>query len=129
MLRYYVLPQVWNYPEHMIFEQYGALLYCVVAVQQYVQQKIWHRRIEREDPILCPPSLLHLTPFDYFLWKYLKAFLFREPATTIEEHKSKIRPVIQTIYGNNLRNVFENMENRLGFVWREGRGHHEYLLH
>lgn len=128
MLRYYVFPRLRNYPEDMIFQQDGAPPHYAVIVRQYLDQKLPNRWIGRAGPIPWPPRSPDLTPCDYFLWGYLKDFVYRELPTSIEELKNKIRQAIQTIDEDTLKKVYKNMENRLCFVLREGGGHFEHLL-
>lgn len=126
--QYCVFPQPRNYAEDIIFYQIGAPLDYVVAVWQYLDQNLPDGWIAKGRLIPWTPRSLYLISCDYFLSKFLKYFVFREPATTVEELKTKFGKGIQNIHENTLSDIYENMENCLCFLLREGCFYFEHLL-
>jgi hypothetical protein len=128
MLRYYFFPKLRDYSSDVIFQQDGAAPHFAVIVRQYLNYKLPGRWMGRGGPISWPARSPDLTPCDFFLWGYIKDYVFSELPTSIVELKTKIRAAISSIDENTLEKVFKNFKFRLDFLLRQNGGHFENLL-
>ena len=90
--------------------------------------KLQTRWIGRAGPTAWPPRSPDLTPCGFFLWGYVKVYVFREFPTTITELKAKIRDAISSISEDTLKNVVKNTEFRIRYLIRQNGAHFENLL-
>ncbi|GFT63457.1 uncharacterized protein TNCV_1835561 [Trichonephila clavipes] len=58
--------------------------------------------ISRFGPVNCPPSSCDLTPLDYFLWGYVKSFVYADKPQTLDHLEDNIRRVIADIRPANV---------------------------
>lgn len=128
MLRYFFFPKLRDYPADYIFQQDGAPPHFALPVRQYLDRKVPNRWIGRAGPVSWPARSPDLTPCDFFLWGYIKDYVFSELPNTIPELKTKIRAAISTITEDTLTKVVKNTEFRLRFLLRQNGGHFEHLL-
>jgi len=128
MLRYFFFPKMRNYGDDYIFQQDGAPPHFALRVRRYLDQKLQTRWIGRAGPTAWPPRSPDLTPCDFFLWGYVKDYVFRELPTTITELKAKIRDAISSISEDTLKNVVKNTEFRIRYLIRQNGAHFENLL-
>ena len=128
MLRYFFFPKMRNYGDDYIFQQDGAPPHFALRVRRYLDQKLQTRWIGRAGPTAWPPRSPDLTPCDFFLWGYVKDYVFRELPTTITELKANIRDAISSISEDTLKNVVKNTEFRIRYLIRQNGAHFENLL-
>ncbi|GFX02667.1 hypothetical protein TNCV_2011111 [Trichonephila clavipes] len=62
-----------------------------------------------------------LTPLDYFLWGYVKSFVYADKPQTLDHLEDNIRRVIADIRPQMLEKVIENWTSRLDNI-RASRG-------
>lgn len=72
ILHYYVLPKLQQYPNGLIFLQDRAPLHFSVSVIKYLSDNLPHAWISRGRPIPWPAKFPDITPYDSFLWGYIK---------------------------------------------------------
>lgn len=125
MLRYYAMPQVMNLPDSPIFQQDGAPPHWSRLVRSYLDEKLPHRWIGRGGPIPWPPRSPDLTPLDFFLWGYVKDFVFSEEITSLSHMKERINQAIEGISTETLEKVWKNMNSRINHLVRVNGGHIE----
>lgn len=125
MLRYYAMPKVMDLPASPIFQQDGAPPHWSLAVRSYLDTKLPQRWIGRGGPIAWPPRSPDLTPLDFFLWGYVKDFVFSEEITSLSHMKERINQAIAGISTETLEKVWKNMNSRINHVVRVNGGHIE----
>ncbi|GFV94818.1 transposable element Tc3 transposase [Trichonephila clavipes] len=79
------------------------------------------RLISRFGPVNWPPRSCDLTPLDYFLWGYVKSFVYADKPQTLDHLEDNIRRVIADIRPQMLEKVIENWTSRLDYI-RASRG-------
>ncbi|GFX93645.1 putative LOC100569746 [Trichonephila clavipes] len=79
------------------------------------------RLISRFGPVNWPPRSWDLTPLDYFLWGYVKSFVYADKRQTLDHLEDNIRRVIVDIRPQMLEKVIENWTSRLDCI-RASRG-------
>ena len=83
MLENYVWPKVavWENIDDLVFVQDGVPPYFAPTLRARLDQHFPGRRLGRRGPHEWPPRSPYLTPFDFYLWGYIKE----------EVHKTKPR--------------------------------------
>jgi len=61
---------------HMYFQHDGAPPHCTRHVRDYLNEFFPNRWLGRGGPVAWPPRSPDLTPFDYFLWGDMMAFVY-----------------------------------------------------
>ncbi|GFT95709.1 transposable element Tc3 transposase [Trichonephila clavipes] len=79
--------------------------------------------ISRFGPVNWPPRSCDLTPLDYFLWGYVKLFVYVDKLQTLYHLEDNIRRVIADIRPQMLEKVIENWTSRLDYI-QASRGSH-----
>ncbi|GFU82881.1 transposable element Tc3 transposase [Trichonephila clavipes] len=74
------------------------------------------RLISRFGPVSWPPRSCDLTPLDYFLWGYVKSFVYADKPQTLDHLEDNIRRVIADIRPQMLEKVIENWTSRLDYI-------------
>ncbi|KOC63955.1 hypothetical protein WH47_01270, partial [Habropoda laboriosa] len=64
-----------------------------------------------------------LTPLDYFLWSTLKDMVYREPPTTPENMKERIREACSMLATETIQSAVSSLINRL-HQYINVNGHH-----
>jgi hypothetical protein len=78
-------------------------------VRQILDRRILNSWIGRGGPINWPATSPDLTPLDYFLWRYLKNYIYHEPVNNLEELNDRIYEALATVIPNMLRLARENL--------------------
>ncbi|GFU67020.1 transposable element Tc3 transposase [Trichonephila clavipes] len=81
------------------------------------------RLISRFGPVNWPPRSCDLTPLDYFLWGYVKSWVYADKPQTLDHLEDNIRRVIADVRLQMLEKVIENWTSRLDYI-RASRGSH-----
>ncbi|GFT32251.1 uncharacterized protein TNCV_1035141 [Trichonephila clavipes] len=74
------------------------------------------RLISRFGPVNWPPRSCDLTPFDYFLWGYVKSLVYADKPQTFDHLEDNILRVIADIRPQMLEIVIENWTSRLDYI-------------
>jgi hypothetical protein len=86
----------------------------------------WIRRAGGEGNCLakCPPMSPDMTPWDFFLWGYLKDRVYVPPLPqNLEERKRRIREATTTVTEGMLQRVWQEFDYRVD-ICRVTRGSH-----
>jgi hypothetical protein len=65
---------------------------------------------------------------DYFLWRYLKNYIYHEPVNNLEELNDRIYEALATVIPNMLRLARENLIKRARLCLHMEGGYLEHLL-
>lgn len=98
------------------------------GVRQFLNNNFHNRWIGRGSPIEWPPRSPDLTAPDYFLWGYVKDFVFKLPPTTPANMKEQIREAFQSITPQMLSKVAVNFEKRVRRCLELDGHHFEHIL-
>lgn len=69
--------------------------------------------ISLHEAVQWPPRSPDLSPCDFFLWGYLKAEVFKDHPTSLNQLKEAIQEEIEGISSDMLVRVMENFQERL----------------
>ena len=65
--------------------------------------------------VLWPPRSPDLTPCYFFLWGYVKDNAYKPPLPqNVRELQDRIRGAVQTVDGNMLKRVWQELDYRIG---------------
>ena len=74
------------------------------------------------------PRSPDLSPYDFFLWGYVKGLVFVPPLpANIEEMKQRITAALETVTKDMLQRVWHELEYRLDVCRVTGGAHIEHL--
>ncbi|KZC14905.1 hypothetical protein WN55_07874 [Dufourea novaeangliae] len=97
----------------MWYQHDGCPAHYAQQSRQVLRRLFPNRWIGREGEISWSARLPDLTPFDYFLWRYLKNKVYREPTTTPEDMRSWIIRAFNAITEEIFQRVSLALINRL----------------
>ncbi|GFX69407.1 putative DD41D transposase [Trichonephila clavipes] len=103
------------------FQQDGATCHTARATIDLLKDTSGDRLNSRFRPVNWPPRTCDLAPRDYFLWGYVKSFVFADKPQTLDHLEYNIRRVIADIRLQMLEKVIENWTSRLDYI-RASRG-------
>ena len=107
MLELYVVPQLEEFQPWIIFQQDGAPPHWGSQVRRFLDAAFPNRWIGRDGLTPWPPRSPDITPFDFFLWGYVKFKMFSTPVPDITDLKARLTDAFATI-----------TEDMLGNTWR-----------
>lgn len=125
MLRYFALPKVLDLPGSPIFQQDGAPPHYAIIVRRYLDTKLPQRWIGRGGPISWPARSPDLTPLDFFLWGYVKNYVFSVEIQSLSHMKERIKQAIEAVSTETLEKVWKNINSRINHIIRVEGGHIE----
>ncbi|GFW28875.1 putative LOC100569746 [Trichonephila clavipes] len=102
------------------FQQDGATCHTARATIDLLKDTLGDRLISRFGPVNWPPRSCELTSLDYFLWDYVKSWVYADKPQTLDHLEDNIRRVIADIRPQMLE-VIENWTSRLDYI-RASRG-------
>ena len=121
MLRNWLVPRLSD-SETAIFQQDGAPPHWSLNTRGFLNETFPNRWIGRaSDADNClmkwPPRSPDLTPLDFFLWGYVKDFVFTYPfPQTLEEMRNKIIQATRQISQELLEEVHSSLRRKLDLV-------------
>ncbi|GBM91971.1 hypothetical protein AVEN_160038-1 [Araneus ventricosus] len=77
------LANVPQFPEGVIFQQDGAPPHYGNIVGEFLDTTFPHRWICKGAVMAWPPRSPDITPFDIYLWGYVKQHVYRNVSTTL----------------------------------------------
>ncbi|GFU19589.1 uncharacterized protein TNCV_21621 [Trichonephila clavipes] len=86
------------------FQQDGATCHTARATIDLLKDTLGDRLISRFGPVNWPPRSCDLTPLDYFLWGYVKSWVYADKPQTLDHLKDNICRVIADIRPQMLEN-------------------------
>ncbi|GFT47394.1 DUF4817 domain-containing protein [Trichonephila clavipes] len=98
------------------FQQDGATCHTARATIDLLKDTFDDRLISRFGPVNWPPRSCDLTPLDYFLWDYVKSFVYADKPQTLDHLEGNIRRVIVDIRPQMLEKVIGNWTSRLDYI-------------
>ncbi|GFY10869.1 putative transposable element [Trichonephila clavipes] len=107
--------------QELWFQQDGATCHTARATIDLLKHTFGDRLISRFGPVNWPPRSTDLTPLDYFLWGFVKSFVYADKPQTLDHLQDNIRRVIADIRPQILEKVIENWTSRLDNI-RTSRG-------
>ena len=129
MLQQWVLPQLEADSADFILQLDGAPPHYHGSVRDHLNMALPQRWIGRasqgeQQLIHWPPRSPDLTPCDFFMWGFVKDYVYVPPLpTTLDELCARITAAIVDIDRDMLQKVWQEMEFRLD-VCRVTRGSH-----
>ncbi|GFY10867.1 putative DD41D transposase [Trichonephila clavipes] len=83
--------------QELWFQQDGATCHTARATIDLLKDTFGDRLISRFGPVNWPPRSCDLTPLDYFLWGFVKSFVYADKPQTLDHLQENIRRVIADI--------------------------------
>ncbi|GFU70542.1 uncharacterized protein TNCV_2511981 [Trichonephila clavipes] len=125
MITNFFIPELNNHAvQELRFQQDGATCHTAArATIDLLKDTLGDRLISRFGPVNWPPRSCDLTMLDYFLWGYVKTFIYADKPQTLDHLEDNIRRVIADIRPQMLEKVIENWTSRLDYI-RASRGSH-----
>ncbi|GFY16634.1 uncharacterized protein TNCV_2787601 [Trichonephila clavipes] len=124
MITNFFIPELNNHDvQELWFQQDGATCHTARATIDLLKDTFGDRLISRFGPVNWPTRSCDLTPLDYFLWGYVKSFVYADKPQTLDHLEDNIRRVIADIRPQMLEKVIENWMSRLDYI-RASRGSH-----
>ncbi|GFU47872.1 DUF4817 domain-containing protein [Trichonephila clavipes] len=124
MITNFFIPELNNHDvQELWFQQDGATCHTARATIDVLKDTFGHRLISCFGPVNWPPRSCDLTPLDYFLWGYVKSFVYADKPQTLDHLEDHIRRVIADIRPQMLEKVIENWTSRYDYI-RASRGSH-----
>jgi hypothetical protein len=133
MLMNWTTPQLHEDSHEFIFQQHSAPAHFHLDVHHYLNANLTQRSIRRaanvDLPLLrWPPRSPDLTPYDFFLWCYVKDAVFVPPLTTdIDDLKRRITEVVVAVTCHMLLRVSKELDYRFDICRVERMAHIECL--
>ena len=106
------------------FQQDGATAHRAKVVTSWLSDKFKDRLIDSK---LWPPRSPDLTPYDFWLWGYLKSRVYNPIPSNLDELKRNIEREIKKINETDLEAVFFEFEKRCVSVLDLKGGHVEHI--
>jgi len=107
----------------LIFQQDGAPPHWGSFVRWFLDATYPNRWNGRDGPTPWPPRSPDITPFDLFLWGYVKDTVFSTPVADITNLKARITDAFATVTEDMLENTWREIDYRLD-VLRATKGAH-----
>lgn len=112
----------------MFFQHDGAPPHHARIVTEWLNDSFPQKWIGRAGPIRWPARSPDLTPLDFFLWGYVKNIVYKEPPTTADNMKDRIRDAFRTVTPELLIKVNTSLRKRIELCLNCGGQHFEHLL-
>ena len=90
-------PQLEQYQPQVIFQQDGAPPHWGLEVCQFLNETFPDRWVGRDGPIPWSPHPPDITQLDFFLWGYVKDFVYRTKVKDINDLQHRIIEAIETV--------------------------------
>lgn len=110
------------------FQQDGASAHSCEETLSFLTEFFQDQIISIKRTPEWPPRSPDLSPPDFFLWAYLKNFVFTEAVESVEDLKQRITAGIATITPKMLRNVSRNLVKRAQICRSAQGGHFQHFL-
>ncbi|GFU50566.1 putative DD41D transposase [Trichonephila clavipes] len=118
----FFIPELKNHDvQELWFQQDGATCHTAHATIGLLKDTFGDTLISQFGPVNWPPRCCDLTPLDYFLWGYVKSFVYADKLQMLDQLEDIIRRVIADIRPQMLEKVIENWTSRLDYI-RASRG-------
>lgn len=101
------------------FQHDGASWHTQSQTVDILRKKFPGRVISKNGDINFPPRSCDLSPVDYFLWGYLKDYVYQERRNrpkTIQQLKTKICEAVATVTADMCKAALDDWSGRIGIV-------------
>lgn len=112
----------------VIFMQDGHPAHCTRRNIRLLHNIFGERVISLGSRDEWPPRSPNLNPLDFFLWGYLKAYVYRTPLENIEQLHQRLAEVLDTVTPEMLTRCSESFITRARWCRRRRGGHFESRL-
>lgn len=109
--------------EDMFFQQDGATCHTSGETMALLNENFPGRLISRGSDVAWPPRSCDLTPYDFFLWGYLKSLVYANSPASIQDLKDNIRTEITKVTPDLCERVIGNWRSRMTACKRSRGGH------
>lgn len=116
MLENFVMPQLEDLGENVIFQHDGAPAHWSLLVRSFLDQTMPERWIGRNGPIPWPPRSPDITPLDFFLWGFVKDRVYTTKVNDLYDLRERISAVIASITPDMLEATWREAELRLDLL-------------
>ncbi|GFT59180.1 putative DD41D transposase [Trichonephila clavipes] len=115
MITNFFIPELNNHDvQELWFQQDGATCHTARATIDLLKDTFGDRLISRFGPVNWPPRSCDLTPLDYFLWGYIKSFVYADNSQTLDHLEDNIRRVIADIRSQMLEKSHRKVDVQIG---------------
>ena len=121
----YFAPQLEEFQPWIIFQQDGAPPNWGSHVRRFLDAAFSKWWIGRDGPTPWPPRSPDITPFDFFLWGYVKDKAFSTPVPDITNLKARIADAFATITEDMLGDTWRGIDYRLDVLRATKEAHVE----
>ena len=111
-----------DFTEH-IFCQDGASCHTAKTTLNLLEQHFGDNIISNKIDNFWPPYSPDLNPCDFYLWGFLKDFVFKTSVSSIEEMKNKIISGCEQVSESTCKKVIDNFNFRVNYCATK-RGKH-----
>lgn len=115
--------------QNIIFQHDGCPAHFQVQVRQYLDQQYAGRWFGRGGPVEWPPRSPDMNVCDYFLWGFVKDFVYRRDPQNREIVLGLIHQAFQAITPEMIRSATRNIIPRIIYCIENDGGHFEQFLH
>lgn len=112
----------------MWFQQDGAPPHYAINVRRYLNETFPMKWIGRGGVVNWPARSPDLTSLDFFLWGYVREIVYKDPPTTREDMKNRIRAAFESITPEMLSHVKRSFSDRIQNCLARHGQHFEHLF-
>ncbi|GFU72104.1 transposable element Tc3 transposase [Trichonephila clavipes] len=117
MLTNFFIPELNNHDvQELWFQQDDATCHTARATIVLLKDTFADRLISRFTPVNWPARSCDLTPLDYFMWGYVKSFVYAEKPQTLDHLEDNILCVIADTRQQMLQKVIENWTSTFDYI-------------
>ncbi|KFM73162.1 hypothetical protein X975_05258, partial [Stegodyphus mimosarum] len=110
MLENFVFPQLEELQPHVFLQQDGAPPHWGTIVRSSLNDHFTRRWIGRGRPIPWPPRSPDITPFDFFLWGFVKDNVYRRRVSNMDDLKARMTTAIASLDAGMLAGTWREIE-------------------
>ena len=128
MLENFAMPQILEVNEAVLFQQDGAPPHYAKTTRAYLDEVLpnrWIGRGAQEQWRVWPSRSPDLTPLDFYLWGYVKDWVYSEKIVDLTHLKTRITEAIATVTPAVIQSVWREFEYRLDLCRATNGGHIE----
>lgn len=112
----------------MWYQQDGAPAHYARRVREILDEKFPGRWIGRGGPVPWPPRSPDLTPLDFFLWGYIKNYVYAVPCDSRDDMITRINEAFASVTQEMITNVNRSVGRRARLCIERGGQHFEPFL-
>lgn len=117
-----------NIRRTMWFQHDGAPPHNSRRVRNYLDTQFPNSWIGRGGPVAWPARSPDLNPLDFFLWSFLKSFIYQDPVESLEELEEKLHCAVGNITPEMLQLTQQSLIHRANACIQMAGLHFEHIL-